>query len=569
VPKGESLRLSRKPGVSAYRKLVPRKRATIVYQFALSGLWINKGRNSLFCVSSVALTFHSQDNSARRKSAIFLALKPFQGVFVDRPSVDDYFGDWKQREALVQEMIPVIGRLFSKRDVGVFIYGRPLHNRSVTFIMKSHRFVRQIERNEMSEFESHPVLMALAKLDIWQAQIDLGKLTVAYMDQLEAKGDAAQNVDDFVRSELADIDGVQRDPNSKSQDVVLYGFGRIGRLMARLLIERTSSGEVMRLKAIVVRPGGEGDLQKRASLFSADSVHGAFQGTLRVDEENNSLIANGNELKVIYANSPEEIDYTKYGINDALIIDNTGMWRDEEGLSRHLKAKGASKVLLTAPGKGNIKNIVYGINDHIMKADDKILTAASCTTNAIAPVLKVINDKFGIDHGHVETVHAYTNDQNLIDNYHKGSRRGRSAALNMVLTETGAAKAVVKAIPELEGKLTGNAIRVPIPNVSMAVMNLSLATETTKEELNEFLRDIALHSNLQDQISLTESEDAVSSDFVGTREAGIVDSHATIVNGNHCVLYLWYDNEFGYCCQVGRMVYKMAGVNYQQYPIEE
>jgi len=435
--------------------------------------------------------------------------------------------------------------------------------------MKSHRFVRQIERNEMSEFESHPVLMALAKLDIWQAQIDLGKLTVAYMDQLEAKGDAAQNVDDFVRSELADIDGVQRDPNSKSQDVVLYGFGRIGRLMARLLIERTSSGEVMRLKAIVVRPGGEGDLQKRASLFSADSVHGAFQGTLRVDEENNSLIANGNELKVIYANSPEEIDYTKYGINDALIIDNTGMWRDEEGLSRHLKAKGASKVLLTAPGKGNIKNIVYGINDHIMKADDKILTAASCTTNAIAPVLKVINDKFGIDHGHVETVHAYTNDQNLIDNYHKGSRRGRSAALNMVLTETGAAKAVVKAIPELEGKLTGNAIRVPIPNVSMAVMNLSLATETTKEELNEFLRDIALHSNLQDQISLTESEDAVSSDFVGTREAGIVDSHATIVNGNHCVLYLWYDNEFGYCCQVGRMVYKMAGVNYQQYPIEE
>jgi len=488
---------------------------------------------------------------------------------VDRPSVDDYFGDWKQREALVQEMIPVIGRLFSKRDVGVFIYGRPLHNRSVTFIMKSHRFVRQIERNEMSEFESHPVLMALAKLDIWQAQIDLGKLTVAYMDQLEAKGDAAQNVDDFVRSELADIDGVQRDPNSKSQDVVLYGFGRIGRLMARLLIERTSSGEVMRLKAIVVRPGGEGDLQKRASLFSADSVHGAFQGTLRVDEENNSLIANGNELKVIYANSPEEIDYTKYGINDALIIDNTGMWRDEEGLSRHLKAKGASKVLLTAPGKGNIKNIVYGINDHIMKADDKILTAASCTTNAIAPVLKVINDKFGIDHGHVETVHAYTNDQNLIDNYHKGSRRGRSAALNMVLTETGAAKAVVKAIPELEGKLTGNAIRVPIPNVSMAVMNLSLATETTKEELNEFLRDIALHSNLQDQISLTESEDAVSSDFVGTREAGIVDSHATIVNGNHCVLYLWYDNEFGYCCQVGRMVYKMAGVNYQQYPIEE
>ncbi|MDA1291967.1 MAG: glyceraldehyde-3-phosphate dehydrogenase, partial [Proteobacteria bacterium] len=314
---------------------------------------------------------------------------------------------------------------------------------------------------------------------------------------------------------------------------------------------------------------GEGDLQKRASLFMNDSVHGAFQGTLRVDEQNNSLIANGNEIKVIYANAPEDIDYTQYGIEDAMIIDNTGIWRDEAGLSRHLQAKGAAMVLLTAPGKGNMKNIVYGINDDQISADDTILTAASCTTNAIAPVLKVVNDRFGIVKGHVETVHAYTNDQNLIDNYHTGSRRGRSAALNMVLTETGAAKAVVKAIPELEGKLTGNAIRVPIPNVSMAIMNLTLEKGTTREELNEFLRDIALHSKLQNQISYTESPDAVSSDFVGSREACIVDSNATIVNDNHVVLYLWYDNEFGYCCQVGRMVYKMAGIIYQQYPLEE
>ena len=486
-----------------------------------------------------------------------------------RPNVDDYFGDWKQREALVQEMIPVIGRLFTQRNVGMYIYGRPLHNRSVTFIMKAHRFVRQIERNEMSEFESHPVLMALAKLDLWHVQIDLGKLTVRFMEHQEDKGGAAQDVDEFVRGELAYLDGVNEKPIKKCQHVVLYGFGRIGRLMARLLIERTSTAEIMQLKAIVVRPGGEGDLQKRASLFMNDSVHGAFQGTLRVDEQSNSLIANGNEIKVIYANSPEEVDYTQYGIEDAMIIDNTGMWRDEAGLSRHLEAKGAAKVLLTAPGKGNMKNIVYGINDDQISADDTILTAASCTTNAIAPVLKVVNDRFGIVMGHVETVHAYTNDQNLIDNYHTGSRRGRSAALNMVLTETGAAKAVVKAIPELEGKLTGNAIRVPIPNVSMAIMNLTLEKGTTREELNEFLRDIALNSKLQNQISYTESPDAVSSDFVGSREAGIVDSNATIVNGNHVVLYLWYDNEFGYCCQVGRMVYKMAGIIYQQYPLEE
>jgi len=488
---------------------------------------------------------------------------------VVRPSVDDYFGNWKQREALVQEMIPVLGRLFSQKNVGMFIYGRPLHNRSVTFIMKAHRFVRQVERNEMSEFESHPVLMALAKLDLWHVQIDLGKLTVRFMEHLQDKNDAALGVDEFVQGELAYLDGINEKPIKKCQHVVLYGFGRIGRLMARLLIERTSTAEIMQLKAIVVRPGDEGDLQKRASLFMHDSVHGAFQGTVRVDEKSNSLIANGNEIKVIYANSPEEIDYSQYGIEDALIIDNTGMWRDREGLSRHLKSEGAAKVLLTAPGKGDIKNIVYGINDDEISPDDTIITAASCTTNAIAPVLKVVNDKFGIVQGHVETVHAYTNDQNLIDNFHKGSRRGRSAVLNMVLTETGAAKAVVKAVPELEGKLTGNAIRVPIPNVSMAIMNLTLEKGTTRDELNEFLRDIALHSKLQNQISYTESPDAVSSDFVGSREAGIVDSNATIVNNNHVVLYLWYDNEFGYCCQVGRMVYKMAGIIYQQYPIEE
>jgi len=435
--------------------------------------------------------------------------------------------------------------------------------------MKAHRFVRQVERNEMSEFESHPVLMALAKLDLWHVQIDLGKLTVRFMEHLQDKGDAALGVDEFVQGELAYLDGVNEKPVKKCQHVVLYGFGRIGRLMARLLIERTSTAEIMQLKAIVVRPGDEGDLQKRASLFMHDSVHGAFQGTVRVDEKSNSLIANGNEIKVIYANSPEEIDYSQYGIEDALIIDNTGMWRDREGLSRHLKSEGAAKVLLTAPGKGDIKNIVYGINDDEISPDDTIITAASCTTNAIAPVLKVVNDKFGIVQGHVETVHAYTNDQNLIDNFHKGSRRGRSAVLNMVLTETGAAKAVVKAVPELEGKLTGNAIRVPIPNVSMAIMNLTLEKGTTRDELNEFLRDIALHSKLQNQISYTESPDAVSSDFVGSREAGIVDSNATIVNDNHVVLYLWYDNEFGYCCQVGRMVYKMAGIIYQQYPLEE
>lgn len=491
---------------------------------------------------------------------------------VARPNLDDYFGDWKQREALAQEMIPMIGRLENEKGIRIFLYGQTLNNRSVASIMKSHRRVRQIARNEMSEFETHPVLTALMALDVGPAQIDLGKLTVGFMDVCEAaadKGEGKPSVDEHVREELKDLTGVNHMPIDKPVDVVLYGFGRIGRLITRLLLEQTGKGDIMRLRAVVVRRAGDGDLEKRVNLLRNDSVHGPFDGTVRVDEENDRIIANGNVIQFIYADSPGAIDYTQYGIDNALVIDNTGKWRDEEGLSLHLKATGVKKVILTAPGKGQLKNIVYGINDDMITPEDQIITAASCTTNAISPVLKLLNDQYGIEHGHVETVHAYTNDQNLIDNFHKADRRGRSAALNMVLTETGAAKAVSKAVPELEGKLTGNAVRVPVADVSMAILNLTLTSPSSTEEINELLRRMALHSPLQNQIGYTESPDAVSSDFIGSREAAILDARATKVDGCHAVLYLWYDNEFGYCNQVVRMVSKMAGVNYLSYPENE
>jgi glyceraldehyde 3-phosphate dehydrogenase len=294
-------------------------------------------------------------------------------------------------------------------------------------------------------------------------------------------------------------------------------------------------------------------------------VHGPFKGTVRVLEDQDILVINGNPVKIIYANSPAEVDYTQYGISNALIVDNTGVWKDTEGLSGHLRP-GASKVLLTAPAGDDIPNIVYGVNHDQITDDRKIISAASCTTNAIVPVLKCLLDEFGINSGHVETVHAYTNDQNLIDNYHKGGRRGRSAALNMVLTSTGAAKAVSKVIPELKGKLTGNAIRVPTPNVSMAILNLQLGRDTSVEELNEFLRQKALHSSMQQQIGFTASTEAVSTDFVGSRQACVLDAQATIVDGNSCVLYCWYDNEFGYSCQVVRCLEKFAGVVWPSYP---
>lgn len=480
----------------------------------------------------------------------------------ERP--DDYFKDWKEREALAEGMIPLVGQLSRQRNVKCYIYGKSLVNRSVTQIMKDHRYVRQVEENELSEFETFPVIKAVSELDLGPAHIDIGRMAVRYYDKGEGAG---LSVEQYVREQLAELIGATDKPVEKPVDVVLYGFGRIGRLMARILIDKTDGGESLRLRAVVVRKGkAEDDLLKRASLLRRDSVHGAFDGTIRVDEERQSFVANGNEIKVIYADAPDNIDYTAYGINDAIVVDNTGVWRDEAGLSQHLKSKGVKKVILTAPGKGDMKNVVAGINNAIIEPSDTIVSAASCTTNAIVPPLKAMDDQFGILSGHVETVHAYTNDQNLIDNYHKADRRGRSAPLNMVITETGAAKAVAKVLPQLSGKLTGNAIRVPIPNVSMAILNLSLARETTAEEVNEYMRNMALHSEMRKQIDYSNSPEVVSSDFVGSRHACIFDAQATIVNGSQAVLYLWYDNEFGYSCQVYRILEQMAGIRYARYP---
>lgn len=470
------------------------------------------------------------------------------------------FADWKAREAIAEAMVPLVGRLYRDRNIEISVYGRLIVKRSVINILKAHRFVRQLEAEELSVVDTFPVLEAVAEMDVTNAHIDIGKLAVKFRN--EGNGRTLQA---FLADELADASTEPAEAH-ESTDVVLYGFGRIGRLLARLMLDRAGGGHSLRLRAIVVRKGNaENDLEKRASLLRRDSVHGSFKGTIQIDEENNAIIANGNYIQVIFADGPDQVDYTQYGIKNALVIDNTGKWRDEAGLSLHLQSKGVARALLTAPGKG-VKNIVMGVNHNDVNDDDRVLSAASCTTNAIVPVLKAVNDQFGVVNGHVETVHSYTNDQNLIDNYHKGDRRGRAAALNMVLTETGAAKAVAKALPELEGKLTGNAIRVPTPNVSMAILNLNLEKSTDKEELNAFLRDAALHSDLQKQIDYSNSPEAVSSDFVGSRAAGVVDALATIVDGNRCVLYVWYDNEFGYSCQVVRMAQHLAKCTLQAFP---
>ena len=479
------------------------------------------------------------------------------------PNLQDYFPDWKEREALAEAMIPIIGKLYRK-NVVVYCYGRALYNKSVTDLMKAHRFVRQVAQNELSEFESYPILEAISQLDIGPSHIDVGLLAVEYMERT-GSGDSITPLD-YTREACASVIGRHVKPLQKPRDVVLFGFGRIGRLLARLLIEKTGGGDQLVLRAIVLRPSRPGDIDKRAALLRRDSVHGAFRGTIRVDADNQCLIVNGNVVHVIYAEDRSQIDYTRYGIDDAILIDNSGIWRDEEGLSEHLRSKGLARVLVTAPGKGQLKNIVSGVNSHLVTDEDRILSCGSCTTNAIVPVLKAVNDHWGIVHGHMETIHAYTPDQNLHDNYHKSDRRGRSAPLNMVITETGASRAVTKLLPELSGKLTGNAIRVPTPDVSLAVLNLTLKRETSRDEMNAFVRDTALYSSLQRQIDYTSSKERVSSDFIGNRHACSIDGGATIAEGNRVVLYAWYDNEFGYACQVVRVVQKWAGIRYPLIP---
>ncbi|MBV7316341.1 glyceraldehyde-3-phosphate dehydrogenase [Shewanella sp. NIFS-20-20] len=476
-------------------------------------------------------------------------------------SADKHLQSWQERFELAEAMQPLLGKLYRNQGVEVVVYGRPLLGASTIDIIKAHRLVRRHVGDKLRLRESFPFLEALSKLDVKHCKVDIGKLAVKYWRN---HSDVTE-LQTYMASELNDV--ISQSGDNEPRDVVLYGFGRIGRLLARLLIERSGSSNLLRLRAIVLRGGRKGDLEKRASLLRRDSVHGPFNGSVEVDEENNALIANGTYIQVIYANGPSEVDYTKYGIERALVVDNTGIWKDEAGLGQHLACPGVEKALLTAPAKGDIKNIVFGVNEQDILDSDMIVSAASCTTNAITPVLKAINDQFGIENGHVETIHSYTNDQNLIDNYHSADRRGRSAPLNMVITETGAAKAVAKALPVLKGRLTGNAIRVPTPNVSMAILSLNLASEVSKDSINDYIRHVALHSSLQNQIDYTESTEIVSSDLVGSRYAGVFDSQATIAEEKRATLYVWYDNEFGYSCQVVGVMQKMLGLQYPSLPL--
>ncbi|QNM86792.1 glyceraldehyde-3-phosphate dehydrogenase [Polaribacter pectinis] len=452
------------------------------------------------------------------------------------------------------EFINIVNDLWYDKSIELVLFRNPLVDKRASEVLKLIDYASEFVSKPITIIDALDIAKAIKQLDLPSSKLDIGKLAYeCYLNPKHSEDKVA-----FVQKKLKNATEAK---NIQPKDVVLYGFGRIGRLLARELMTKMGKGSQLRLRAIVTR--GEINqtvLEKRASLLSIDSVHGDFLGTVKTDVENNALVINGTTVHMISANNPEDIDYTKYGINDALIIDNTGAFRDKEALSRHLESKGASKVLFTAPGKG-IPNIVHGVN-HKQHNPDKvdIFSAASCTTNAITPILKVLEDNYGIKKGHLETIHAYTNDQNLVDNMHSKYRRGRAAALNMVITETGAGAAVAKALPALAGKLTSNAIRVPVPNGSLAILSLQLRTKVTKETVNAIMKQNALEGDLVEQIKYSIDNELVSSDIIGTTAPSIFDSKATITDGDSIVVYVWYDNEYGYSHQVIRLAKHIAKV---------
>ena len=452
-----------------------------------------------------------------------------------------------ENRKLTIKFINIVHDLWYNKSIELVLFRNSLIDKRASEVLNLINYTKKFINKPISIIDVLTISKSIQSLNLQASKLDIGKLVYEY--HLDTNKNLEKT--DFVKHQLQ---GIKKVKKQIPKDVVLYGFGRIGRLLTRELMVQIGAGSQLRLRAIVTR--GEIDLsvlEKRASLLRIDSVHGNFLGTVEIDLENKALLINGTTVYMISASKPENIDYTKYQIKNALVIDNTGAFRDFKELSRHLASIGTDKVLLTAPGKG-IPNIVHGVNHKKHNPDlESIFSAASCTTNAITPILKVMEENFGIKKGHIETIHAYTNDQNLVDNMHTKHRRGRAAALNMVITETGAASAVAKAFPKLKGKLSSNAVRVPVPNGSLAILNLQLKTSVSKEHLNALIKQNALDGELVEQIKYSINKELVSTDIIGTTAPCIFDSEATITDEETVVLYVWYDNEYGYTHQVIRL----------------
>ncbi|MFN0033002.1 MAG: type I glyceraldehyde-3-phosphate dehydrogenase [Flavobacteriales bacterium] len=317
--------------------------------------------------------------------------------------------------------------------------------------------------------------------------------------------------------------------------IAINGFGRIGRVCFRSLIENRAL-EVVAINDLT-------DVPTLAHLLKYDSVHGRFNG--KVEASGDSLVVNGKAIKVYAQKDPAALPWK--ALNVDVVIESTGIFTDKEGAQKHITA-GAKKVIISAPATGGVKTIVLGVNENDITADDHILSNASCTTNCLAPMAKVLHDKFGIEKGYITTVHAYTADQRLHDAPHKDLRRARAAALSMVPTSTGAAKAVGEVLPELKGKLDGVAVRVPTPDGSLTDLVVILKREVTKDEVNAAMKEAA-ETSMKGIMEYC-TDPIVSIDIIGNLHSCIFDSALTSANGNLVKVMGWYDNEVGYSQRV-------------------
>ena len=317
--------------------------------------------------------------------------------------------------------------------------------------------------------------------------------------------------------------------------IAINGFGRIGRLAFRQLVNRPSF--------TVVGINDLTDVETLAHLLKYDSIHGLFPGDVAVS--NGNLVVNGQEIQITAERNPAELPWAAGNVD--LVVESTGVFADAEKASAHLTA-GAGKVIISAPAKGDLKTIVLGVNDDILTAEDRIVSNASCTTNCLAPMAKVLNDTFGLEKGYITTIHAYTADQRLQDAPHRDLRRARAAALSMIPTSTGAAKAVGLVLPELDGKLDGMAVRVPTPTGSVTDLTATLKTEATAEEVNAALK-AAAEGPMKGILQYCE-DPIVSVDIVGNTHSCILDAALTKCTGNLVKVFGWYDNEAGYATRV-------------------
>ena len=325
--------------------------------------------------------------------------------------------------------------------------------------------------------------------------------------------------------------------------VAINGFGRIGRLTFKVLLENNEI-EVVAINDLT-------DTKTLAHLLKYDSVHGRFPGT--VESTADGLVVNGKEIKVYAEREPAKLPWASLGVE--IVLESTGRFVDREGAGGHIKA-GAKKVVISAPAKGDITTVVLGVNDNILTGEEDILSNASCTTNCLAPMAKVLDDTFGIEKGYITTIHAYTADQNLQDSPHKDLRRARAAAYSIVPTSTGAAKAVGLVLPHLQGKLDGCAMRVPIPDGSLTDFTVILKKEATAAEINSAMK-AAAEGPMKGVLEYTE-DPIVSIDIVGNPHSCIFDSQMTSANGTLVKVVGWYDNEAGYSNRAADLIAKIA-----------